>query len=126
MAAPGRTHWTRRVPVSADPRGDRRAVARLRDGSGDATARATSAGGVVLRQVDGSRGRPRSTAPRARRRDLVAAEGHPDGDETREETALREVTEETGLQVRIVAPVGDIATPSCAPAGASTRPSTTT
>lgn len=34
--------------------------------------------------------------------------GTPDPGETTEETALREVTEETGLDVRIVAPVGDI------------------
>jgi 8-oxo-dGTP pyrophosphatase MutT (NUDIX family) len=34
--------------------------------------------------------------------------GTPDGSETVEETALREVLEETGLEVRIVAPVGAI------------------
>lgn len=34
--------------------------------------------------------------------------GTPDGDETPEETALREVQEETGLEVRIVREVGDI------------------
>ena len=34
--------------------------------------------------------------------------GTPDGDETPEETALREVTEETGLQVRILDTIGDI------------------
>lgn len=34
--------------------------------------------------------------------------GTPDSDETIEQTALREVEEETGLQVRIVAPVGPI------------------
>jgi 8-oxo-dGTP pyrophosphatase MutT (NUDIX family) len=34
--------------------------------------------------------------------------GTPDGDETPEQTALREVTEETGLLVRIVDTVGDI------------------
>lgn len=34
--------------------------------------------------------------------------GTPDGAETVEQTALREVTEETGLEVRIVAPVGAI------------------
>lgn len=34
--------------------------------------------------------------------------GTPDDGESVEETALREVTEETGLQVRIVAPVGAI------------------
>ena len=34
--------------------------------------------------------------------------GTPDGDETPEQTALREVTEETGLEVRIVDRIGDI------------------
>lgn len=34
--------------------------------------------------------------------------GTPNPDETTEETALREVTEETGLTVRIVAPIGPI------------------
>lgn len=34
--------------------------------------------------------------------------GTPDAGETLEQTALREVTEETGLAVRIVAPVGPI------------------
>ena len=34
--------------------------------------------------------------------------GTPDGDETPEETALREVHEETGLQVRILDTIGDI------------------
>jgi 8-oxo-dGTP pyrophosphatase MutT (NUDIX family) len=34
--------------------------------------------------------------------------GTPEDEETREQTALREVTEETGLEVRILAVVGDI------------------
>ncbi len=34
--------------------------------------------------------------------------GTPNADETTEETALREVTEETGLTVRILAPIGPI------------------
>ena len=34
--------------------------------------------------------------------------GTPDGDETPEETALREVNEETGLEVRILDTIGDI------------------
>ena len=34
--------------------------------------------------------------------------GTPDGDETPEETAVREVNEETGLEVRILDAVGDI------------------
>lgn len=48
-----------------------------------------------------------------RRRDRDQAiwslpKGTPDGDETPEETALREVNEETGLEVRILDTVGDI------------------
>jgi 8-oxo-dGTP pyrophosphatase MutT (NUDIX family) len=48
---------------------------------------------------------------RRRQRDGVSwtlPKGTPDGDETVEQTAVREVVEETGLEVRIVAPVGAI------------------
>ena len=72
-------------------------------------ARATSAGGVVLR--DGSSGRELVLGRRRRDRDGATwslPKGTPDGDETMEQTALREVEEETGLQVRIVKPVGPI------------------
>ncbi len=72
-------------------------------------ARATSAGGVVLRHgvsgkelVLGRRGRDRDGAT------WSLPKGTPDGNETMEQTALREVEEETGLQVRIVAAVGPI------------------
>jgi 8-oxo-dGTP pyrophosphatase MutT (NUDIX family) len=78
-------------------------VARLR------AATATSAGGIVIRHdsgrawiVVGSRRRERDgwtwTLPK----------GTPKPGETREETALREVAEETGLQVRITAPFDSI------------------
>lgn len=70
---------------------------------------ATSAGGIVIRHdsgrawiVVGSRRRERDgwtwTLPK----------GTPKPGETREETALREVAEETGLQVRITAPFESI------------------
>ena len=70
---------------------------------------ATSAGGIVIRHdsgrawiVVGSRRRERDgwtwTLPK----------GTPKAGETREETALREVAEETGLQVRITAPFESI------------------
>lgn len=70
---------------------------------------ATSAGGIVIRHdsgrawiVVGSRRRDRDgwtwTLPK----------GTPKPGETREETALREVAEETGLQVRITAPFDSI------------------
>jgi 8-oxo-dGTP pyrophosphatase MutT (NUDIX family) len=70
---------------------------------------ATSAGGVVVRaEAD----RPSLVVGMRRRgRDGVTwtlPKGTPDLGETLEQTALREVTEETGLEVRIVEPVGAI------------------
>jgi len=82
------------------PRG---AVARLR------TALATSAGGIV---VSANRERPALVVGMRRRgRDSVTwtlPKGTPDAGETVEETALREVGEETGLEVRIVERVSSI------------------
>jgi 8-oxo-dGTP pyrophosphatase MutT (NUDIX family) len=71
-------------------------VARLR------TSTATSAGGVVVRFQDGIP----SLVVGARRRERdgftwTLPKGTPNPGETREETALREVAEETGLEVRI-------------------------
>jgi 8-oxo-dGTP pyrophosphatase MutT (NUDIX family) len=78
-------------------------VARLR------TARATSAGGVVV-SAEGDR--PSLVVGMRRRgRDGVTwtlPKGTPSRGETTEETALREVREETGLQVRITAPLPSI------------------
>jgi 8-oxo-dGTP pyrophosphatase MutT (NUDIX family) len=78
-------------------------VARLRN------ARATSAGGVVVRSLGNQRqlvlGRRRTE------RDRVVwslPKGTPRRDETLDQTAVREVSEETGLHVRIVAPLGEI------------------
>jgi 8-oxo-dGTP pyrophosphatase MutT (NUDIX family) len=71
--------------------------------------RATSAGGVVLRETPG--GRELVLGRRRRERDGVTwslPKGTPNAGETLEETALREVTEETGLLVRILATVGPI------------------
>jgi 8-oxo-dGTP pyrophosphatase MutT (NUDIX family) len=78
-------------------------VARLR------TSRATSAGGVG----DSAEGdRPSLVVGMRRRgRDGVTwtlPKGTPSRGETTEETALREVREETGLQVRITAPLPSI------------------
>jgi 8-oxo-dGTP pyrophosphatase MutT (NUDIX family) len=86
-------------------------VARLKRGSRKRlpTARASSAGGIVLRTA--------GTVPeivlgkRRRDRDGVTwslPKGTPKRSETTEETALREVAEETGLEVRIVSLVGTI------------------
>jgi 8-oxo-dGTP pyrophosphatase MutT (NUDIX family) len=71
--------------------------------------RAYSAGGVVIRHgQDGAQlvlGRRRHDG---RREIWSLPKGTPDGDETPEQTALREVNEETGLQVRILDTIGDI------------------
>jgi 8-oxo-dGTP pyrophosphatase MutT (NUDIX family) len=78
-------------------------VARLR------SALATSAGGVV---VSFQRERPSLVVGMRRRaRDAVTwtlPKGTPDLGETVEQTALREVAEETGLEVRIVEPLPSI------------------
>jgi len=82
-----------------------RSVARLR------SATATSAGGIVVR-VEG--GRPSLVAGLRRREGdrhggtWTLPKGTPNPGETVEETAVREVEEETGLRVRIVAPLPSI------------------
>jgi 8-oxo-dGTP pyrophosphatase MutT (NUDIX family) len=78
-------------------------VARLR------AATATSAGGIVVRFEDGVP----SLVVGMRRRDRdgitwTLPKGTPHAGETREETALREVGEETGLEVRITGPLDSI------------------
>jgi 8-oxo-dGTP pyrophosphatase MutT (NUDIX family) len=66
-------------------------------------ARATSAGGVVHRSVDG---RTEIVLVHRRRPPLWALpKGTPDAGETLEETALRETREESGLQVEIEQPL---------------------
>ena len=70
------------------------------------TARATSAGGVVHRTVDGET----EILLVHRRAPLLWAlpKGTPDSGETIEETALRETREETGIEVEIEAPLSAI------------------
>jgi 8-oxo-dGTP pyrophosphatase MutT (NUDIX family) len=71
-------------------------VARLR------TSTATSAGGIVVRFDDGVPALV--VGARRRDRDILTwtlPKGTPNEGETREQTALREVGEETGLEVRI-------------------------
>jgi 8-oxo-dGTP pyrophosphatase MutT (NUDIX family) len=85
-------------------------VARLRKGRPSArTTRAVSCGGIVIRH--GPAG-PELVLGRRRRDDAASTwslpKGTPDGNETIEQTALREVAEETGLDVSILAPVGPI------------------
>lgn len=70
------------------------------------TARATSAGGVIHRTVDG-----RLEVVLVHRRSPVLwalPKGTPDAGETIEETALRETREETGLEVEIERPLRSI------------------
>ena len=78
-------------------------MARLR------TAVATSAGGIV---VSADRARPALVVGMRRRaRDAVTwtlPKGTPDPGESVEQTALREVAEETGLSVRIIEPLPSI------------------
>jgi 8-oxo-dGTP pyrophosphatase MutT (NUDIX family) len=66
--------------------------------------RATAAGGVVLRDSD--RGAEVALLGRANDGSWVFPKGTPTSGESLEETALREVREETGLDVRIVRPLG--------------------
>ena len=73
------------------------------------TARATSCGGVVIRDNAGhseiclgKRSRDRNGAT------WTLPKGTPADGESIDQTALREVAEETGLEVRIVGPVGAI------------------
>ncbi len=79
------------------------AVARLR------AATATSAGGIVVRHDEG---RPQLViGSRKRERDgrtWTLPKGTPKRAESTEETAIREVTEETGLEVRITGPLDSI------------------
>ncbi len=78
-------------------------MARLR------SATATSAGGIVVRY---EAGRPQFVAGSRRRerdgRTWTLPKGTPKRNETREETAIREVAEETGLDVRITGPLDSI------------------
>ena len=67
---------------------------------------AVAAGGVVIR--DGQDEPEVVLAGRISDRTWVFPKGTPDAGETVEETALREVREETGLDVEIVRPIGQI------------------
>src|ERR1700761_4099769 len=66
-----------------------------------------SAGGVVVRDD-----RMIAIVPVKRSADgsrvLGLPKGHPDGDETPEQAAAREITEETGVTARLVEPLGDV------------------
>lgn len=84
-------------------------MARLKGAAALPDERATSAGGILFRQTGqgtelllGKRRRERSSPT------WSLPKGTPEMGESTEETALREVSEETGLEVRILATVGDI------------------
>jgi 8-oxo-dGTP pyrophosphatase MutT (NUDIX family) len=64
-----------------------------------------SAGGVVVRRM---RGRPYVAVVRVRDQILALPKGHPDGDESAEEAARREVREETGIEAEVVERLGDV------------------
>ena len=84
-------------------------MARLTKRRSARTARAVSCGGVVLRRGDAGL---ELLLGRRQREDHSAAwslpKGTPTEDESVEQTALREVAEETGLEVRILSEVGPI------------------
>lgn len=82
----------------ADSHSPRRARRRVKS--------AVAAGGVVYRL--GPDGLEVALAGRRSDGTWVFPKGQPDGSETLEETALREVREETGLQVRALGPLGQV------------------
>lgn len=74
---------------------------------GDVAARREfSAGGVVVRRLE-TRWELAVIRPRGRSV-LALPKGHIEAGETAEESAIREVREETGLETRLKAPLGDI------------------
>jgi 8-oxo-dGTP pyrophosphatase MutT (NUDIX family) len=78
---------------------------------GGRTVRATSCGGIVLRDNTGTREICLGRRQRSLGRNgttWTLPKGTPNDGEAIDQTALREVAEETGLEVRILAPVGAI------------------
>ena len=78
---------------------------------GGRTVRATSCGGIVLRDQAGTTEICLGRRQRSLGRNgttWTLPKGTPSDGESTDQTALREVAEETGLEVRIVAPVGPI------------------
>lgn len=67
-----------------------------------------SAGGVVVRRTPHGEGYELVAVQRARHDDWSLPKGHIEEGESREEAALREVEEETGIRARIVQPLAEI------------------
>jgi ADP-ribose pyrophosphatase YjhB (NUDIX family) len=73
----------------------------------DRAIREHSAGGVVVHDGQVAVIVPRKQSPEGRSV-LALPKGHPDGDETLEQAATREVREETGLEAELMEKLGDI------------------
>ena len=72
-----------------------------------AIEREFSAGGVVVRGDEVAVIVPKKLSPEGRQA-LALPKGHPDGDETPEAAALREVREETGVDAELAGSLGDV------------------
>lgn len=68
----------------------------------------TSAGGFVLDAANQNSVALIGRETRSRHLEWCVPKGHPEGDETIEQAAVREVFEETGIEVEILSPLGSI------------------
>lgn len=68
----------------------------------------TSAGGFVLAQDGSLRVALIGRQTRSGRIDWCVPKGHPEGDENLEQAAIRELAEETGLEVEVIQALGEI------------------
>lgn len=68
----------------------------------------TSAGGFVLAQDGSMRVALIGREHRSGRIDWCVPKGHPEGEENHEQAAVREIAEETGLEVEIIERLGEI------------------
>jgi 8-oxo-dGTP diphosphatase len=75
--------------------------------SSDTSTDEFSAGGVVIRDRDVIVIVPVRRSARGTKV-LALPKGHPDGDETPEEAATREVAEETGVQAELIEKLGEV------------------